>query len=71
VSQGVDAATAKLRAIAQLSGLIEKHALVMTYCDCFWIMGVLILATTPIVFLLRRPKNGTADTARAALDAAH
>ena len=41
VAQGVDAATAKLRVISHLSGLIERNALVMTYSDCFWLMGVL------------------------------
>ncbi len=56
VSQGIDAATARLRVISQLSGLIEKNALVMTYSDCFWLMGAAILAVAPIVFLLRRPK---------------
>lgn len=54
-AQGIDALTAKLRAIAQLSGLIEKHALVMTYSDCFWLLGILLVAITPIVFLLGRP----------------
>lgn len=68
VSQGIDTATAKLRAISQLSSLIERNALVMTYSDCFWLMGVMILAMMPVVLLLRRP-NPVAD--KAALQAAH
>lgn len=67
VGQGIDAATAKMRAISQLSSLIERNAMVMTYSDCFWLMGVLILATTPVVLLLRRPKPAAAG----ALEAAH
>ncbi|MBO1041774.1 DHA2 family efflux MFS transporter permease subunit [Brucella pituitosa] len=55
VSQGIDAATAKLRAISQLTSLIERNALVMTYNDCFWLMGMMILALSPAVLLLRRP----------------
>ncbi|PSJ62888.1 DHA2 family efflux MFS transporter permease subunit [Pseudaminobacter soli (ex Li et al. 2025)] len=66
VTQGIDAATAKLRAISQLSSLIEKDALVMTYSDCFWLMGVLILAISPVVLLLRRPKQSSAATIAAA-----
>jgi DHA2 family multidrug resistance protein len=58
VAQGIDSATARLRAIAQLSGLIEKQALVMTYSDCFWLLGILLVAITPIVLLLRSPKPG-------------
>jgi DHA2 family multidrug resistance protein len=60
LAQGVDAATAKLRAIAQLSAQIEKHALVMTYGDCFWLLGMGLLAIVPIVLLLRRPAPGMA-----------
>jgi DHA2 family multidrug resistance protein len=60
ISQGIDGATARLRAISELSGLIERNALVMTYSDCFWLMGVLILAVTPVVLLLRRPNPAAA-----------
>ena len=52
--------------LARLSGLIERNALVMTYSDCFWLMGVLILAMTPVVLLLRRPPASSA-----ALSAGH
>ncbi|HEU0149870.1 MAG TPA: MFS transporter, partial [Bradyrhizobium sp.] len=58
LSQGIDQATARLRAIAQLSGLIEKQALVMTYNDCFWLLGICLIAITPVVLLLRTPKPG-------------
>jgi MFS transporter, DHA2 family, multidrug resistance protein len=63
IGQGIDAATARLRAIAQLSGMIEKHALVMTYNDCFWLLGVFLVAVTPVVLLLRRPAPGAAVSA--------
>ena len=63
VAAGIDAATAKLRMIAQLSGLIERQALVMTYSDCFWILGVVLIAIIPVVLLLRRPKAGAAIAA--------
>ncbi|MCP3403444.1 hypothetical protein [Bradyrhizobium sp. CCGB20] len=59
-AQGVDAATAKLPAIAQPSGQIQRHALVMTYGDCFWLLGMTLLAIVPIVLLLRRPAPGLA-----------
>ncbi|MBO4222602.1 DHA2 family efflux MFS transporter permease subunit [Bradyrhizobium neotropicale] len=55
LGQGIDAATARLRAIAQLSHAIEKQALVMTYNDCFWMLGILLVAITPVVLLLRQP----------------
>jgi len=55
LAQGIDAATARLRAISQLSHMIEKQALVMTYNDCFWMLGILLVAIMPIVLLLRQP----------------
>ncbi len=60
LAQGIDAVTARLRAIAQLSGLIEKQAQVMTYDDCFWLLGICLIAIIPVVLLLRAPKAGTA-----------
>jgi DHA2 family multidrug resistance protein len=60
VAHGLDAATAKLRAVAQLSAQIQRHALVMTYGDCFWLLGMALLAIVPIVLLLRRPAPGAA-----------
>ncbi|MGC2776650.1 MAG: DHA2 family efflux MFS transporter permease subunit [Bradyrhizobium sp.] len=60
VTQGIDAMMARLRAIARLSGLIEKQALVMTYDDCFWLLGICLIAIIPVVLLLRAPKPGTA-----------
>jgi MFS transporter, DHA2 family, multidrug resistance protein len=55
VAQGIDTATARLRAIAQLSHMIDQQALVMTYNDCFWMLGILLIAIMPIVLLLRQP----------------
>jgi DHA2 family multidrug resistance protein len=63
LSQGVDAATAHMRAIAQLSSLIEKQALVMTYNDCFWLLGICLIVIVPVVLLLRSPKPGAAVVA--------
>jgi DHA2 family multidrug resistance protein len=59
LAQGIDATTARLRAMSQLSTLIEKQALVMTYNDCFWLLGVALVVITPVVLLLRSPKPGT------------
>jgi DHA2 family multidrug resistance protein len=55
LGHGIDAATAQLRAIAELSHTIEMQALVMTYNDCFWILGFFLVAITPVVLMLRQP----------------
>lgn len=45
-------------ALASLAGTIREQAFVMTYNDIFWGMGVVTLATVPLVVFLRPlPKN--------------
>ncbi|MBW4331810.1 DHA2 family efflux MFS transporter permease subunit [Stakelama sp. CBK3Z-3] len=47
-------------AIASLAQTIQREALVMTYNDLFWLVGVGILAILPLVFFLRPlPKDVT------------
>jgi DHA2 family multidrug resistance protein len=46
------------RAMAMLGGTIQREAVVMTYNDVFTVMGVLTVATVPLVLFLRPlPKN--------------
>jgi MFS transporter, DHA2 family, multidrug resistance protein len=47
-------------AIKVLGGTIQREAFIMTYNDVFWVMGILTLATVPlIVFLRPLPKNAS------------
>jgi DHA2 family multidrug resistance protein len=50
-----DGASARLQALRQLSGQIHREALVITYSDCFYVLGFALLATIPLVFILRPP----------------
>lgn len=54
-----DVAHAGAQALASLSALIGREALVMTYGDCFFIFGVAIMMTLPLVLLLRPAEGGT------------
>jgi len=49
-----DTAHANQQAIGELAGQIHLQALVMTYSDCFWILGVGLLVLLPIVLVLPR-----------------
>lgn len=49
-----DAAHANQQAIGQLALQIHQQAMVMTYSDCFWLLGTGLLVLTPMVLLLRR-----------------
>jgi len=56
-AQHGDTALAHQQALQQLAGQIDLQALVITYGDCFWALGVVLLASTPLVLLLRKPRG--------------
>jgi MFS transporter, DHA2 family, multidrug resistance protein len=50
---------AQLQAAGRLAQVVQQQALVMTYNDLFWIFGVIVVCTLPLVFLLKPlPKGG-------------
>jgi DHA2 family multidrug resistance protein len=55
VARGSDPAYAHQQALGQLASQIQTQALVITYSECFWVLGVALLASLPLVLLLRRP----------------
>ncbi|WP_109126380.1 DHA2 family efflux MFS transporter permease subunit [Dyella sp. C11] len=58
---GGDAAAAHTAAIAQLANVIQQQATVITYTNCFWFLGVAMLAMIPLTFVLRT-KPGVAPS---------
>jgi len=47
------------QALTALAGTIHQQALVITYSECFWVLGVALVVMMPLVFLLRQPaRNG-------------
>jgi DHA2 family multidrug resistance protein len=59
---GGDLASGHLQAMAQLNATVQLQAVVMTYSDCFVVLGVALLAMIPLVFLLRPPLRGGGQT---------
>ena len=53
--RGGDLGQGNQQAIGQLAQQIHLQALVMTYSDCFWVLGVGLIVLMPMVLLLRRP----------------
>jgi DHA2 family multidrug resistance protein len=49
-----DLAHANQQAIGQLALQIHQQAIVMTYSDCFWVLGVGLIVLLPMVLLLKR-----------------
>jgi MFS transporter, DHA2 family, multidrug resistance protein len=58
MQSGTDQAYARVQALGQLAAQIHIQALVMTYSDCFWVSGAVLLGTIPLALLLRQPRKG-------------
>ena len=43
---------------AILQGAMARQAAMLSYIDCFWFLGVAILAMVPMVFLMKKTKPG-------------
>jgi MFS transporter, DHA2 family, multidrug resistance protein len=56
-AQHGDAGASQLQALRQLAGQIAQQAQVMTFADCFWLLGMLIALGLPLVALLRTPSR--------------
>jgi DHA2 family multidrug resistance protein len=61
--RGGDLAYGQEQAIGQLALQIHQQAMVMTYSDCFWILGVGLLIMLPMVLLLKSAPAPTAGRA--------
>jgi DHA2 family multidrug resistance protein len=57
---GGDLASGHLAALAQLGATVQRQATIMTYSDCFFVLGIALVAMIPLVFLLRPPARGAA-----------
>ncbi|AOK30527.1 MULTISPECIES: MDR family MFS transporter [Burkholderia] len=54
-AQTGDLAYAKMRALGQLALQIQQQAVVMTYSETFYLLGLALLACVPLALLLRTP----------------
>jgi DHA2 family multidrug resistance protein len=55
---GSSAADAMHKAYGILQNTLFRQAAMLAYIDCFWILGVAILAMVPLAFLMKRPPTG-------------
>ena len=58
-----DLAYSNMRALGQLAQQIQIQAVVMTYSETFYLLGLALLACVPLALLLRTPR-GAADVLR-------
>jgi len=57
-SHGASAADATHEAFALVQGAVQRQAVMLSYIDCFWFLGVAILCMIPAVFLIKKSKPG-------------
>ena len=58
-AQSGDLAYAKLQAIGQLTLQMQVQAVVITYSETFYVLGVALLLCIPLAFFLKKPAAGT------------
>ncbi len=54
---GGDLGLGQVHAFAQFSAAVQQQATVITYSDCFWLLGASMLCMIPLTFILRMPKR--------------
>ena len=60
VSRGANAADALHQAVGALAGLVRREAVVMAYSDCFYLLGIVLLATIAFVWFCHSAKGSVA-----------
>ena len=56
--RGFSATDAARKAYAMLQGTLLRQANMLAYIDCFWLLGVAILAMIPLAFLMKKTRPG-------------
>lgn len=56
--RGYNAVGAQVRAYAMNYMQLQRQANMLAYIDCFWLLGICILAMVPLVFFMKRTRPG-------------
>jgi DHA2 family multidrug resistance protein len=57
-ARGASAAHATQQAYALVQSTVQRQATMLAYIDCFWFLGVAIMAMIPMVFLMKKSRPG-------------
>jgi MFS transporter, DHA2 family, multidrug resistance protein len=49
--------TASRKALGAMYGMVQQHAMMLSFVEAFWVMGVMFLAMLPFLILLRNPRK--------------
>ncbi len=62
-AQSGDLGYGRLQAMKSLAGTVQQQAMVITYSEAFFVLGVCLVCMIPLAFLLKAPKPGQAPAA--------
>jgi DHA2 family multidrug resistance protein len=57
-AQTGDMAYSQMRSLGQIAGQIQQQAMVITYSETFWVLGIALAACVPLALLLKKPQPG-------------
>jgi DHA2 family multidrug resistance protein len=57
-AHGASAVHATQQAYALVQSTVQRQATMLAYIDCFWFLGVAIMAMIPMVFLMKKSRPG-------------
>ena len=57
-AHGASPAEATQQAYALVQSTVQRQAVMLSYIDCFWFLGVAILCMIPAVLLMKKSKPG-------------
>jgi len=60
LQRGADWSTATRQALAAVYAMVRQQASLLSFVDCFRIMGLLFLVVIPLVFLMKKPQHAAA-----------
>ena len=62
MAQGVPSDTAQQQALGIIYGQVQRQATLLAFVDCFWVLGVAMIISVALVFIMRRPPSHARTT---------
>jgi DHA2 family multidrug resistance protein len=54
---GSSSVTASRKALGAVYGMVQRQAMMLSFVEAFWVMGLIFFAMVPLLFLLRNPRD--------------
>lgn len=54
---GANSVTAQRKALGMMYGMVQRQAMMLSFVEAFWVMGVIFLCMVPLLLLLRNPRK--------------